>query len=490
MVTSPDVSDDLFEHALTVGFDDLPAETVRATKRQVLDYLGAAVAGLDADGCRAVRHLAVSWAGSPTARLIGYGDLVPAPMAALVNGTTGRALELDDVHEQALTHSTVTMVPVALAVGAASGGLNGRELLTAVAVGNDLAVRLALAVRQTFGADTATRTMSLTYQTATLAGAIIASKVAGASKDVMADAFGSAYSQVAGNLQGLKEGTLGVRVQQGVASFAAVLAWELARRGITGGRHNLEGSAGWSIAFHDGRLDRAALLDGLGSSYRGDEISVKPYSCCKYGHNAISAVAQATASLPDFDPERVVRIEATICTQDMWDLLCEPMDVKSAPESFHGPGGVAMAQFSLPYMLAAATVRGTFTTAELTPQTRRDPLVMKLMERVEVVNLDRTLAPHELPEPGVVSIVLDDGAVLTGRSSRPIGHPENPMTDEQIVEKFDWCAATIPSERRSQLVAGVMSLETVDDVSALIELADVTTPDLGEAVSEGSGDAR
>jgi 2-methylcitrate dehydratase PrpD len=464
-----DVSDQLFDHALGVRFEDLPAATVAATRRQILDYFGAAVAGIDADGCRAVHEMVMAWGGARTAQLIGYGDKVPAPMAALVNGTTGRALELDDVHEQALTHSTVTMVPVALAVGAAQGGLAGRELITAVAMGNDLAVRLALAVRQSFGEDAAPRTMSLTYQTATLAGAIVAAKVAGTSKDVMADTFGSAYSQVAGNIQGLKEGTLGVRVQQGIASFAAVVGWELARRGISGGRQNLEGGAGWFNAFHGGRFNRSAVLDRLGSSFLGDEISIKPYSCCKYGHNAISAVARAIA-VPGFDARRVTRIEATIYTQDMWDLLCEPLSVKAAPESFEGPAGVAMAQFSLPYMLAAATARGTFTTAELTPEARRDPLIMDLMRRVEIVNLNKTLAPEDLPEPSTVTLVLDDGTQLSAQSSRPIGHPENPMTNSQIIAKFGWCAERLPADRRRKIIDLAMSLETVDNVDDLVAL--------------------
>ncbi|GAB3523149.1 MmgE/PrpD family protein [Phytohabitans suffuscus] len=469
MPAGPDVSDRLFNHALGTRFEDLPAATIATTRRQILDYLGVAVAGIDAEGCRAVHQMVMAWGGAPTAQLIGYGEKVPAPMAALVNGATGRALELDDVHEQALTHSTVTMVPVALAVGATQGGLSGRDLITAVALGNDLAVRLAIAVRQPLGDGTASRTMSLTYQTATLAGSVVAAKVAGATKDLMADTFGSAYSQLAGNLQGLKEGTLGVRVQQGIASFAAVLAWELARRGISGGRQNLEGGAGWFNAFHGGRFNRPALLDGLGSMFRGDEISVKPYACCKYGHNAISAVAQATA-LPGFDASRVARIKATIYTQDMWDLLCEPLSVKAAPESFEGPAGVAMAQFSLPYMLAAAAARGTLTTAELTDEARRDPLVMDLMRRVEIINMNKTFSPQELPEPATVTLVLDDGTELSGASSRPIGNPENPMTDEQVVAKFGWCAERLPPDRRQKLVERAMSLETVDDVQDLVAL--------------------
>lgn len=469
MTTHTDVSDQLFDHALAIRFDDLPDSTVSATRRQILDTLGATIAGLDADGCAAVRAMVTDWGGRPTAQLIGSHDRVPAPAAALVNATAGRALELDDVHEQALTHTTVSLLPIALAVGAAVGGISGKDLITAVAVGNDLGVRLALAARQEFGSRTAPRRMSLTYQASTLAGAIVAAKVGGADKELMADTFGSAYSQVAGNLQGLKEGTLGVRVQQGLASWAAVTAWELARRGITGGRHNLEGAAGWFNTFHDGRFDQAALVGGLGKIYRGDEISVKPYSCCKYGHNAISAVVAATEA-PAYDVRRVERIEATIWTQDMWDILVDPLSVKADPDSFQGQSGVAMAQFSLPYMLATAAARRRFTTADLTPEARRDPVVMGLLSKVVITNLNQSLSPADLPEPSSVTLVLDDGSELTGHSARPLGHVENPMTDQQIVEKFEWCAERLPAGRRREISDRVLALDSLDDALEIVRL--------------------
>ena len=134
------------------------------------------------------------------------------------------------MHEIGLTHSTATMVPVASAVADRSGAVTGRELLTAVAVGIDLGVRLSMApVTDLGGSAYQPRSMSRTYQTGTLAGSLVAARLTGLDVEVSKDAFGNAYSQCAGNLQGLAEGTLTVRVQQGVCAQSAVVAMELAR---------------------------------------------------------------------------------------------------------------------------------------------------------------------------------------------------------------------------------------------------------------------
>jgi 2-methylcitrate dehydratase PrpD len=134
--------------------------------------------------------------------------------------------------------------------------------------------------------------MSLTYQTGVLAGSLVAGYLAGLTRPQLLDCLGIAYSQVAGNLQGLFEGTLTVRLQQGIAAQAAVMALEFARAGITGAREPLEGRAGWYPAFFGGHFDysRDRLLHDLGMRFLGDEISIKPFACCKYGHNVITAV--------------------------------------------------------------------------------------------------------------------------------------------------------------------------------------------------------
>src|SRR6185369_3975802 len=139
-----DAAEALVSHALRTRYESLPSATVERTKLIMLDTMGAALAGRDADGCLALRKLVTAWGGTPEATLIGVGTRIPAHNAALVNATMARALELDEVHEQALVQSTATIVPVALAAAERWGQTSGKELIAAVAVGLDVCCRLAL----------------------------------------------------------------------------------------------------------------------------------------------------------------------------------------------------------------------------------------------------------------------------------------------------------------------------------------------------------
>lgn len=81
-----------------------------------------------------------------------------------------------------------------------------------------------------------------------------------------------------------------------------------------------------------------------------------------------------------------------------------------------------------------------------------------------------TLAPHELPESSRVVIHMDDGRQLVGESRTPPGHPDDPLTDEQIEAKFQWCAQALPGERRDRVVEQVRDLESLEDVAQLVSL--------------------
>jgi len=410
-----------------------------------------------------VHDLVVGWGGRPEARLVGYPERVPAPSAALVNATLARALEIDDVHEVGLTHSTATMVPVALAVADHMGGTSGRDLLTAIAMGIDLGVRLSMApITDLGGAEYRPRSMSRTYQTGTLAGSLVAARLAGLDLERTKDAFGNAYSQCAGNLQGLAEGSLTVRVQQGICAQSAVMAAELARAGISGTRQPLEGRYGWFQAFWDGRCELAPLLDGLGTRFEVDAVSIKPYACCKYGHTAIAAAIEITDD-PAFALDEIACVRVQVYSRDCWDLICEPLALKADADALAGSNGWTLAQFSLPYMIACALVRRRLTTEDLEPEARADPAIASLLPRITVVLDDTTRDLFELPEPGRVEVELLRGTNIARTVRRALGHPDRPMSEAEQVEKFLWCARSLPVERTDVIIRAVLALDQLRD---------------------------
>jgi 2-methylcitrate dehydratase PrpD len=439
-VATADVSDRLVEHAHSIAFDDLPRSTVERTKLLILDTLGAAIAAPAADGCAEVHDLVVGWGGIPEAGLIGHAGRVPAQNAARVNATLARALEIDDVHEPGLTHCTATMVPVALATADRNGHVTGRELLTLVALGIDLGARLSMApVTDLGGSGYKPRSMSRTYQTGTLAGSLHAARLAGLDSDTTKDAFGNAYSQCAGNLQGLAEGKLTVRVQQGLCAQAAIVAMEL-----------------------------GPLLNDLGTRFEVDSASVKSYACCKYAHTAIAAAIEITQD-PAFDLTDVERVTVHVFSRDCWDLICEPLALKASPDALRGPNGWALAQFSLPYVLACALVRKKVTTDELSVEARTDSALLDMLSKIVVAMEDTTNGLADLPEPGQVEVDLHSGTRLQRRVARAIGHPDRPMSEADQIDKFRWCARLLPTARVERIIAAVLELDELVDITDLTD---------------------
>lgn len=467
-----DAATALVGFAVGCRYEDLPPDTVAATKRLVLDTIGAALAGTDAAGVAELRRLVAGRGGRPEARLWGTGESVPAPSAALVNATAARALELDDVHEVALVHATATMLPVALAAADRRGGVSGREVLTAVAAGIEVCVRLALATQMSLGGEQhVRRVMSLTTQTATLAGSLVAARLADLTAEQARDAFGVAYSSMPGNLQMLLEGARVVRVMQGVSAQLAVQSAELAAIGVDGPRQVLEGPAGFYRAFHRGDYSRERLLGGLGDTFHVPEVSIKPYACCKAGHTAISAAVQAASAVPDgLAASDVDRIVVRVAGRDTWDILVDPPSRKADPAQLAAADAVALAQFSLPFMVACGVLRRGLTVADLTAEARGDRELHELIRRTEIVVTDTVRGVAQLPEPGHVEIHLRDGRVSVGRCDRVLGHPAMPMTDDQVAGKFRGNAHRLGADRAEAVAAAVLALDEVDDVRTLTAL--------------------
>jgi 2-methylcitrate dehydratase PrpD len=263
-----------------------------------------------------------------------------------------------------------------------------------------------------------------------------------------------------------------VRVQQGLSASAAVMAMELSRAGVGGIRRPLQGVYGWFQAFYGGAYDSSVVLDGLGERFEVEQLSIKPYACCKYGHNAIAAAVEI-AEDPDFDLEAIEHVTVTVASRDCWDLICAPLELKADPVALAGPGGLALAQFSLPFMVACALVRGGLTVGDLTAAARADPALAAVLPLIRVEVADELRSKVELPEPGRVAVALRGGRVVRREVRRALGHPERPMTAEQQMDKFRWCTERMDRRAAESLAEMILGLEDIQDVARLVSASRV-----------------
>jgi 2-methylcitrate dehydratase PrpD len=447
----------LAEHVCRTSFTGLPHEAAIATKRDILDTLGAMLGGSVAPGIAEVAGLVKHWGGRQESSLLLLGGKVPAPQAALVNATMGHALDFDDTFDRAGNiHPGTSTLAASLAVAEMLGGASGRDVVNAVTLGLDVAGRLALAATVDRGWH---RTAAFGIFGATAA----AGKLLRLNVEQMVHAFGIAYSQAAGNRQCILDGALTKRFQAGQAASGAVLSAMLAREGFTGARHVFAGRFGFFPMYQPDGYDLDAITDGLGEIFRGVELSFKPYPSGRPNH-AILDVALEIAHRLDLASDAggagIAEVVITVNPQTYADQL-RPQAGKRRPSQ------VVEAQFSIPFLVAAALVRGRVGIGEVAGVD--DPQVLALSDRIQ-----GAVREDAAPNWAQITVRRVDGRVASLETTRASGSPEKPLSDAQLQAKFRDCAAhavrPIAAEVVERAMRFIQHLEEAPEATELVRL--------------------
>ena len=444
---------DLYE---SINFQDLPDQVVSAAQRVITDFVGVAIGGTNAPVSRRVAAAVARWGCKGPCTLFGTGDRVLPHAAVFVNSTAGRALDYDDVHEQAHLHATVSVVPVALALSETTR-VSGPDLLLATVLGFELIARMGLALDEGPGKTG----MSTTYQAASIGAALAGARLLQLDRETTRNALGIAYSLLAGNQQSIREGADTMVVQQGLSAMGGVMALDLATLGITGPREIFTGRYGYFPVFHSGRHNLSRFVDGLGESWAISSTSIKPYPCCKLIHPALQALLELRAG-NGISPECVTKIRAGINRED-YDMICEPLDIKRRPRT------VVDAIYSLPYVLSVGLVRGRVCLSDFRPESLTDPDVVGVTERVEPVRDESLPRFTDSGFPSWVELSTQDGRTLRQYAESVPGSPGRPMSDVDTDRKFRDCLSYAGADPglADRLLSILSDLTRVPDASVL-----------------------
>ncbi len=444
----------IVDHVTGTQFNDLPEAVVDDAKRFILDSLGVTIAGSSAPGCKEVVDLFKEWGGKPEATILLYGGKVPSPSAAMANSMMMHALDFDDTLDESALHAHVSVLPAAVAVAESVGRVSGKDLITAVTLGVDLVCRLGLATRR-----------PLSWIRSATCGffgaAAAAGKVMGLNGEQMSNALGVAYSQVAGNAQCLIDGGLVKRMQPAFAARAGVLSAFLARGRITGARHFLEGQYGFFNLYEGGDYDPEKLLQDLGTRFEGTKLSIKPYPSCRMTHAAIDAALSIREEhgIEPYDIEEIV-VHASKMVHDM---VGSPFTIRDNPQ--------VDAQFSIPYTVAAALIRGDVFLRDFEESSIRDPHVLSCAGGVKVV-VDPELAERDIMTTHLVLKTKDKA--YSKRIDKAKGNPLNPMSMDDCIEKFRKCVLSsqrpIPEEKVDEILDCLVELEGLKEIGTLMGL--------------------
>lgn len=441
--------------------DQLPPEVAAAAELHMLDMLGCGLAAHALDVAPAARAAMLEPGVTGPATVIGAAESLPAADAALANGATCHALDFDDTHTGAIAHVSVAVVPAALAEAEAQEA-TGAELLAAIVAGSEVVTRLGMAAGDAFHE----RGFHPTAVCGVFGAAAAAARLRELDAATTTQALGIAGSLAAGILEFLADGSSTKRLHAGFAAHAGVLAARLAAHGATGPSTVFEGRFGLYNAYIGREVDLDAQLGDLGARWETPRIAFKPYPACHYIHAALDATIQATTETP-IAVDEIDEIVA-LTTQAGVSLVLEPLEAKHRPRSEYD------AKFSLPYSIAAQLVRGRVDVSTYVGDAISDEAVLEVARRVRYQVKDYPTFPQALP--GGVRIHLKDGRVLEADLDWQRGGPENPMSPDEVREKYRRNAElALDDGDAASIEQAVMSLSGLGDLTELKALGRATS---------------
>jgi 2-methylcitrate dehydratase PrpD len=443
--------------------EDLPQDVVHATKLRVLDITGLALAGSMTPLGRSTRDGVVALSPPGPCTVVGTGDRVGVTFAALANGTFSQALEYDDTHNESIVHMSSPMLAAASAL-AETTTVTGRALLTAMALGNEIACRVGSVASGQFHR----RGFHPTGLFGAFGAAFLASRLLGLDTDATARAAGICGSFASGILECWVDGTDTKFLHAGWAAQSGISAAHLARAGATGAIQVFEGRFGF-FASHlqafDTPPDFGRITGNLGSHWESRNASFKPFPAAHVLHPYIDAVLRLRRE-HGVTPADVERLDCPV-TQFIVGIVCEPAAEKVAPLT------QSHCRVSLQYTLAEALVRNRLGRDAYEDVLRRDPEILALARRVHY-HVDPAY-PGPGRFKGAVRATLRDGRIVEVAEEYNRGSAENPMSEDDLRAKFhENAAAVLDAAARSKLADTIARLDTLTDAAILPPLACAT----------------
>jgi 2-methylcitrate dehydratase PrpD len=452
---SEPVLDAFIDLSQRLRWSDVPAGTRAMVKRELMDWVGAAIAGRAAMGMPPWLAVLTDCGGREEARVIG-GPRVPAHVAALCNGYFGHVLEFDDTHDEAVLHAGSAAIPAALAAAGARGKLSGARFCEAVLLGIELTCRLGVATRLNLVEGGWIYTALLGHFGATLAAA----RILDGSPEVLRNALGIVYCTASGNHESTREGAPTKHVQPGFAASNAILAARMASKGLEGVKQPLTGEDGLVRVYLHERFEADRAVAGLGERWEIDRLSFKPYPTCRLTHPAISAALELRAKLGD-KLAQAERIELVVGPQ-AHDVVGRDIPERRTPVTR------VAAQFSNYWTVAIALAYGEVTPRHLAEEIPPTPTVRAWVAKISCA---ADAATQGRDVGGCLIRAHGRFGVLEVQHTNAKGHPDFPLSDDELLEKFVANAryAGMARPEATRLARLVSELDDTDDATVLGE---------------------
>ena len=449
------------EFAVETDYASIPDGVAGLAKKSILDGLGLALSGSVAEsGAIVERYLEAQRLGGDTT-VIGTGLKVQPRFAAFANGIAVHADDYDDTQLAVqkdrvyglLTHPTAPCLPAALAV-AEQLDCSGRDLALAYNLGVEVECKIseAMSPRHYQHGFHSTATCGV------FASASAAARLYGLDVPRTRRALAIAASQAGGLRENF--GTMTKPFHAGRAAEAGIIAADLAAAGWTAAEGILESPRGFFQA-HGGGFALEALSGRLSNPWTfGDPgISIKPHPSGSLTHPGMTRMMELILE-HDIHADDVEQVNVGT-NHNMPNALIH-----------HRPADELQAKFSMEFCMAILLLRRCGGLAEFTDEVVNSPEVQEMIRRVEFgVHPEAEAAGYDKMTT-IIDIRLRDGRTISGRTDFGKGSPANPMSYDEVAEKFAGCAAFAgwDEDRAVQVVEIVRDLESLESVRELTGL--------------------
>src|SRR5437868_11738552 len=450
------------EFIVGTKYPDIPSEVIELGKKSILDGLGLALSGSKAETAGLIEEYVQSFGFRPGgASVLGSSLKLPPRFAAFANGVAIHVDDFDDTQLAVgkdrvyglLVHPTVCVLPAARATGE-GGGRSGKDLLLAYRLGVEVECKIAEAISPRHYEDG----FHSTGTCGVFGGTSACARLKGLDTVHTARAFAIAASQAAGLRENF--GTMMKPFQAGHATESGVVAVDLAALGWTGAEQILEAQRGFFHAY-GGTYDPSAILDHLGKpwTFQSPGVSIKPFPSGSLTHPGMTEL-QCLIRENSIRAADVAQVEVGT-NHNMLNTLIH-----------HRPTTGLQAKFSMEFCMAILLVDGKADQTKFTDAVVNRPDVQDMIGRVRFyTDPDAEKAGYDKMTT-ILKITLKDGRVITGRADFGKGSPSNPLSFEEVAEKFQGCAAFAewPKSKADGVIELVRKLESVSDVRTLTAL--------------------
>ncbi len=459
------VARDLAKYALGIAFDDLPKEVVHEAKRAVLDTLGCAIGGYSGESCKIIRNLVQELDGPKESTVIGSGLKTSCFNAMLANGIAVRYLDFNDAYLNSVgTRMTgghpSEVIPGALALGEREHS-KGRDVINAIVIGYELSARfLDFECPPTAVAPGITGRGWNPDTRGIFVMPAMAGKLLGLSQSQMEHAIGisGCHNMILGivDIDG-EEYSMVKSLRFPLTACSGVMAAMMAKKGFTGPARVIEGHDGFvqTVMVTGGGYDVKELTK-FGKRFKILDTIYKSVSAEATTHGHLTATLELVRE-HDIKPKDVVKVKIvapTRCTKHTGDPIKRSPKIKE------------MADHSSYYVTAVAILDREVGPDQYTPQKLKDP---RIREMIGKISMEADPSLDHFRRAGITEIKTKQGITYKRRVEYPKGDPRNPMTDQELEDKFRSMAEKFMTEKQiKKLIATVYEMEKLDDINRLM----------------------